>query len=82
MSAADHAACVDAGRGEPPDPLDRVDAARKEARERGEVCPHCGAPARAVTRHGQRGGRYGTVYYVDLHCDACGHVTVDEEGGV
>jgi hypothetical protein len=76
MSAADYQACADAGRGEPPDARDLVDAQRKASQEE-SPCPRCGevGPVRQIV--------VGSApYFVHEEWTRCGHVVLDTEGGV
>lgn len=92
MSAADYAACVDAGRAPAYDPREAADLHRKEQRENGiaprakqvgvHICPSCGSPdVREVVRHGAR-RQEQQVTHVDLRCIDCDYVEMDDEGGV
>jgi len=47
------------------------------------LCLECGMPdVREVVRETGRGGRWGSVEFVDLICLDCSHVQVDTDGGV
>lgn len=98
MSDADYAACADAGRGEPVDPREIADDARKAVREGGSLTITLDGDGNPIAARPsvqppltcpQCGGfmradvrHVGSAYYVDHVCLSCGYVDVDDEGGV